>query len=84
MTPQFPPVDACYTCPACGRCASNCRCARRWRKSSYSANNGYCVEVWPLAAVPAVLVRDSKDPDGPVLEFTAAQWRAFTERVKRS
>ncbi len=36
-----------------------------WRTSSYSTNEGDCVEV---ATVPdRVLVRDSKDPDGPAL-----------------
>jgi hypothetical protein len=27
-------------------------------------------------------VRDSKDPDGPKLMFGAADWSAFTRRVK--
>ena len=50
----------------------------RWRKSSYSIGNGACVEV----AVPgAVLVRDSKDPDGPVLSVTPAKWREFLRDV---
>lgn len=44
-----------------------------WRTSSHSVGNGACVEV-----APAVQVRDSKDPDGPVLLFTPAQWRSFT------
>lgn len=45
-----------------------------WRKSSYSAES-HCVEV---AREPAgVLVRDSKDLDGPTLSVTAADWRAF-------
>ena len=41
-----------------------------WRKSSYSGANGQCVEV----AVPApssIAVRDSKDPQGPSLSFSA-------------
>jgi hypothetical protein len=56
-----------------------------WRKSSYSSSNGgECVEVAPGAAVPArlVAIRDSKDPDGPKLLVTPAQWQAFTDRVK--
>jgi hypothetical protein len=33
--------------------------------------------------LPAVVaVRDSKDPAGPVLAFTPAEWKAFTRRVK--
>ena len=52
-----------------------------WRKASRSACNGNCAEV---AALPGSMtgVRDSKDPDGPVLEVTAAAWAAFLARVK--
>jgi hypothetical protein len=45
-----------------------------FRKSSHSMANGDCVEVAPGAAV---LVRDSKDPEGPRLEFTRSEWRKF-------
>lgn len=52
-----------------------------WRTSSYSGDNGGdCVEVG--SAVAAVAVRDSKNPDGPVLAFTARAWTTFAERVK--
>ncbi|MEU8993678.1 DUF397 domain-containing protein [Streptomyces caniferus] len=53
-----------------------------WRKSSYSdggANN--CVEIsdgFP-GAVP---VRDSKNPEGPVLLFPAAAWSDFVGGVR--
>ena len=52
-----------------------------WRKSSYSGNSGgNCTEV---ATVPgAVLVRDSKDPHGPVLAFGREAWDAFAAAVK--
>ena len=54
----------------------------RWRKSSYSGSNGGgCVEVM-RSRPQTVAVRDSKDPEGPRLAFTAAEWRAFTRRVK--
>lgn len=53
-----------------------------WRKSSYSSGNGgACVEV--AGNLPGmVAVRDSKDPDGPVLGFATEEWAAFTANVK--
>jgi hypothetical protein len=46
-----------------------------WRKSSYSANGGTCVEVGSQRS--AVLVRDTKDRDGGALAFPGASWRTF-------
>ncbi len=55
--------------------------ASLWRKSSYSGHSGgECVEVADLS--PMVGVRDSKDPDGPKLTFSASAWSAFTRSVK--
>ncbi|HEY3733353.1 MAG TPA: DUF397 domain-containing protein [Streptosporangiaceae bacterium] len=53
-----------------------------WRKASYSTGNGgNCVEV--ARNLPGIVaVRDSKDPDGPALVLTPADWRAFTDSVK--
>jgi Domain of unknown function (DUF397) len=54
----------------------------RWHKSSYSGNGGGdCVEV--ATSMPGVVaVRDSKDPDGPMLRFTADEWQAFLSAVR--
>jgi len=46
-----------------------------WIKSSLSFSNGNCVEVAGDGAT--VLVRDSKNPGGPRLRFTRAEWQAF-------
>jgi hypothetical protein len=70
-----------------------------WRKAMASgANNGQCVEVvatvpeeWgsthKLEEIArdgvVVLMRDSKDPDGPWLNFTKAEWAAFLDGVKK-
>ena len=52
-----------------------------WRKSSYSGSGGgNCTEVASTSG--AVLVRDSKDPNGPRLAVCAAAWQEFTDRVK--
>jgi hypothetical protein len=51
-----------------------------WRKASYSNQGANCVEVAPLRDGTAV--RDSKDPSGPVLRFTADVWRHFIEDAK--
>jgi Domain of unknown function (DUF397) len=53
-----------------------------WRKSTYSSGNGgECVEIADHAN--RVLVRDTKDRNGPVLRFTPGAWRRFADRVKR-
>ncbi|MFE1095895.1 DUF397 domain-containing protein [Streptomyces smyrnaeus] len=50
-------------------------------KSSYSNQQGDCVEVAPLSSGGRA-VRDSKDKGGPVLLFTPAEWDAFRMGVK--
>ncbi len=53
----------------------------QWRKSSYSGNNGGCVEV-ALLPDGRVAVRDTKDHgQGPVLTFLAHEWEAFVRGV---
>jgi hypothetical protein len=54
----------------------------RWRKSSYSSDQGgNCVGVADLDG-GGCAVRDSKNPTGPALTFTAAEWAAFTAGVR--
>ncbi|GLW12528.1 transcriptional regulator [Microtetraspora sp. NBRC 13810] len=53
-----------------------------WRKSTRSSAQGQnCVEV---AKSPGGgrAVRDSKNPTGPMLRFTAAEWAAFIGGIK--
>jgi hypothetical protein len=72
--------------------------ATRWIKSSYSNNNGTCVEVaWFKSSYSAnngdcvevatgvneVATRDSKDPEGGVLTLSPAAFRSFLAAVTR-
>ena len=50
-----------------------------WRKSTRSGS-GNCIETTP--AHGAIAVRDSADPGGPALAFTAQAWTAFTATLK--
>jgi uncharacterized protein DUF397 len=52
-----------------------------WIKSSLSFSNSNCVEV---ASLPGngIGVRDSKDTEGPVLQFTPSEWDAFLGGVR--
>jgi hypothetical protein len=63
-----------------------------WRRSN-RCESGACVEV---AAAPysatasekgramALLVRDSTNPTGPILELSASGWARFTSSIKRT
>jgi hypothetical protein len=52
-----------------------------WRKSSYSGSNGgNCIEI--ATAANAVAVRDSKNPDGPVLALRRQDWQRFADQIK--
>ena len=52
-----------------------------WVKSSLSFSNGNCVEVASLAD-GGVGVRNSRDAEGLVLQFTPDEWRAFLGGVR--
>ena len=52
-----------------------------WRKSSFSGSTNDCVEI---AEPPGqIAVRDSKDPSGPVLTFSASAWSDFIAALHR-
>ncbi|GGP45771.1 DUF397 domain-containing protein [Saccharothrix coeruleofusca] len=53
--------------------------ALRWRKSTRSGNSGgECVEL----AHTRDMLRDSKNPSGPVLRFERARLAAFLDGVR--
>ena len=52
----------------------------RWRKSSYSGSASDCVEVAFVGE--GVATRDSKDPNGPALVFTRAEWATFLNALR--
>jgi hypothetical protein len=55
--------------------------AAKWFKSSYSGGEGNeCLEAASLSS--CVMVRDSKEPQGPVLTFSTAAFAAFVNATK--
>lgn len=50
-----------------------------WRKSSRS-DTCNCVEVASIDGL--VGLRDSKDPDGPILLFARVDWRQFVRAIR--
>ena len=52
-----------------------------WRKSSYSSQDGNCVEV--ARNLPGlVAVRDSEEPDGVKLMVSRETWRVFLKALR--
>jgi hypothetical protein len=47
----------------------------QWRKARRSAANGACVEL--AAANGKVIVRDTKDRNGPFMGYSSGAWRSF-------
>lgn len=53
-----------------------------WVKSSYSGSQGgNCVEA-AADGQGAILIRDTQDREGPVLQVTAGAWRRFAAALK--
>jgi hypothetical protein len=53
----------------------------KWIKATKSADNNACVEMRRNG--DTVQVRDSKDPDGPVLNFTPAELDAWLDGARK-
>jgi hypothetical protein len=51
-----------------------------WRKSSYSASSGECIEIATTTAMFAI--RDSKNTSGPLLTLTSEHGLSFLTALK--
>jgi Domain of unknown function (DUF397) len=51
-----------------------------WLKAQSSSHNGQCVEI--ASAASKIAIRDSKDPDGPILVYTTAEFKAFLDGAR--
>jgi hypothetical protein len=54
--------------------------ANTWRTSTYSGSSNDCVQAANHGT--GIAIRDSKDPHGTVLTFTADAWHALTQDIK--
>jgi hypothetical protein len=65
-----------------GNNGANCVEVATWRKATYSGNNGTnCVEAG-VAPQGHVLVRDTTNRDGAVLDIPAEAWARFARSLK--
>jgi Domain of unknown function (DUF397) len=51
-----------------------------WRRST-ACSATTCVEVATIG--DTIAIRDSKDPESPILSYSRRDWQAFISRVKR-
>jgi len=62
---------------------SNTQGATDWHKSSYSAQNGQCIEQGVMTETGETAVRDTKNEGvGSVLKFDPSAWTAFVASVR--
>ncbi|MFG2137496.1 DUF397 domain-containing protein [Streptomyces sp. NPDC048650] len=85
FSPDFAWIKSSHSDASGGNCVEFSR-DFAWTKSSHSdGDGGQCLEFSRALteAHGAVPVRDSKDPDGPVLVFPAGGWATFISAVKQ-
>ena len=54
-----------------------------WAKSRRSGGTDNCVEVALAPSIDRVGVRDSKDPNGPILDVAGGAWSAFLADIRQ-
>ena len=57
------------------------RLALMWRKARRSMGNGECVEVAPSCL--GIVIRDSRKPDGSILQYRSTVWMSFVQEAKQ-
>lgn len=53
------------------------RTSLAWLKAQSSTYNGQCIEI--ASTADKIAMRDSKDPNGPILVYSPAEFRAFLD-----
>jgi Domain of unknown function (DUF397) len=56
------------------------RASLSWLKAQSSGANGQCIEIASTAG--KIAIRDSKDPEGPILVYTPGEFRAFLDGAR--
>jgi hypothetical protein len=51
-----------------------------WR-TALQCNGGECVRVVPSGDM--IVIGDTKNPNGPFLEYSRAEWKTFAEGIKQ-
>lgn len=53
-----------------------------WRKSSYSAGEGECIEIADVPSQDGIAVRDSKNPSGPAIVLAATAFATLIGAIQ--
>ena len=56
------------------------RAGLSWLKAKSSSHNGQCMEI--ASTTDKIALRDSKDPNGPILVYTPAEFKAFLDGAR--